>query len=113
MTRTLISALPDEIDARVTIRGWVQAIRDQKSVQFVIVRDETGLAQVVLGKADPPSELNERVSALTAESAVTIQGAVAADERVKLGGLELKLEALTVDALAEPEIIKLEIVIIF
>ena len=104
MTRTLISDLPGQIDRRVTIRGWVQAIRDQKSVQFVIVRDETGLAQVVLPKGEPPSELNERVSALTAESAVTIGGMVTADERVKLGGLELKLEELAVDSLAEPEV---------
>jgi nondiscriminating aspartyl-tRNA synthetase len=104
VTRILISQLPEQIDQRVTIRGWVQAIRDQKSVQFVIVRDETGMAQVVLPKAEPPSDLNERVSALTAESAVTITGTVAADERVKLGGLELKLEELAVDSLAEPEV---------
>jgi aspartyl-tRNA synthetase len=104
VTRTLIADLPEKVGQQATVRGWVQAIRDQKSVQFVIVRDESGLAQVVLPKADPPSELNERVSALTAESAVTIAGAVAADERVKLGGLELKLESLTVDALAEPEL---------
>jgi nondiscriminating aspartyl-tRNA synthetase len=104
VTRALITDLPGQIDERVTIRGWVQAIRDQKSVQFVIVRDETGLAQVVLPKGEPPSELNERVSALTAESAVTVTGTVAADERVKLGGLELKLEELEVDSLAEPEV---------
>ena len=104
MTRTLISDLPEQIDKQATIRGWVQAIRDQKSVQFVIVRDETGLAQVVLPKGDPPSELNERVSALTVESAVTLTGAVVADERVKLGGLELKLSELAVDSLAEPEV---------
>jgi aspartyl-tRNA synthetase len=104
VTRTLISDLPEQIDQQVTIRGWVQAIRDQKSVQFVIVRDETGMAQVVLPKGEPPSELNERVSALTAESAVTIAGTVAADERVKLGGLELKLEELQVDSPAEPEV---------
>jgi nondiscriminating aspartyl-tRNA synthetase len=104
VTRTLISDLPEQIDQQATIRGWVQAIRDQKSVQFVIVRDETGMAQVVLPKSEPPSELNERVSALTAESAVTIAGTVAADERVKLGGLELKLEELQVDSPAEPEV---------
>jgi nondiscriminating aspartyl-tRNA synthetase len=104
VNRTLIGDLPRKIDERVRIRGWVQAIRDQKSVQFVIVRDETGMAQVVLGKQDPPSELNERVSSLTAESAVTLTGTVAADERVKLGGLELRLEALEVDSLAEPEV---------
>jgi len=104
MTRTLISDLGEKVGQQATIRGWVQAIRDQKSVQFVIVRDESGLAQVVLPKGDPPSELNKAVSALTAESAVTITGTVAADERVKLGGLELKLEVLAVDSLAEPEV---------
>ena len=86
------------------IRGWVQAIRDQKRMQFLVIRDESGLAQVVLAKDDPPSGLNERLSALTAESAVTITGIVAADERVKLGGLELRLEDLEVDSLAEPEV---------
>jgi nondiscriminating aspartyl-tRNA synthetase len=104
VTRTLIGELPEKIGQRATIRGWVQAIRDQKSIQFVIVRDETGLAQVVLPKQEPPSELNEAISALTVESAVTISGTVAADERVKLGGLELKLEELAVDSLAEPEV---------
>jgi len=104
VTRTLIAELGEHVDSSVTIRGWAQAIRDQKSIQFVIVRDESGLAQVALPKSDPPSALNEAVSALTAESAVTITGTVAADARVKLGGLELRLEQLEVDAPAEPEL---------
>ena len=74
MNRALIAQLPQMVGERVTIRGWAQAVRDQKRVQFVIVRDETGLVQVVLEKSEPPSELNERVSALTAESAVTVTG---------------------------------------
>jgi nondiscriminating aspartyl-tRNA synthetase len=102
--RTPIAELPGLIGERVRLRGWVHALRDQKRVQFIVLRDETGLAQVVLAKDDPPSELNERVSALTVESAVTIVGTVAADERVNLGGLELKLEELEVDSLAEPEV---------
>ena len=104
MTRTLIAELPGKVGARVTIRGWVNAVRDQKRMQFVVVRDESGLAQVVLGKGDPPSELNEELSQLTPESAVTATGTVVADERVKLGGLELRLESLQVDSLAEPEL---------
>jgi aspartyl-tRNA synthetase len=104
MTRTLIAELPEKIGERVRIRGWTNAIRDQKRMQFLIVRDETGLVQVVLPKDEPPIELNEAVSALTVESAVTITGTVVADERVKLGGLEIKLEALQVDSLAEPEV---------
>jgi aspartyl/asparaginyl-tRNA synthetase len=102
--RTLIEALREKVGGPATVRGWVHAIRDQKKVQFVIVCDETGMAQVVLSKDDQPSALNDAVSALTAESAVTVSGTVVADERVKLGGLELKLEDLQVDSLAEPEV---------
>ncbi|HLH14228.1 MAG TPA: OB-fold nucleic acid binding domain-containing protein, partial [Solirubrobacteraceae bacterium] len=104
MARTLTSELPAKVGERVSVRGWAHAIRDQKRMQFVIVRDESGLVQVVLPKQDPPSELNERVSALTAESALTVTGSVIADERVKLGGLELRLEELDVDSPAEPEL---------
>jgi aspartyl-tRNA synthetase len=104
VSRTLIEELPGKVGEQVSIRGWVQTVRDQKRMQFVIVRDETGLAQVALAKREPPSELNEAVSALTAESAVTVMGTAVADERVKLGGLELKLEGLQVDSLAEPEV---------
>jgi nondiscriminating aspartyl-tRNA synthetase len=102
--RTLTSELPGKIGEQVKLRGWVNALRDQKRVQFIVLRDEAGMAQVVLAKEDPPSELNERVSALTQESAVTLTGTLAADERVKLKGVELKLEALEVDSLAEPEL---------
>jgi aspartyl-tRNA synthetase len=104
VARTLIAELPGKIGERVTIRGWVNALRDQKRMQFVVVRDESGLAQVALEKSEPPSALNEEVSALTAESAVTVTGTVAADERVNLGGLELRLQELQVDSLAEPEL---------
>ena len=104
MSRTLIEELPGQVGERVTVRGWVQTVRDQKRMQFLILRDETGLAQAVLPKEEPPSDLNEAVSALTAESAVTVTGTAVADERVKLGGLELRLEGLEVDSLAEPEV---------
>jgi aspartyl-tRNA synthetase len=104
VTRTLIGQLHDKVGERTTLRGWVNAVRDQKRMQFVIVRDETGLAQAVVDKRNPPSGLNEEISALTAESAITLSGTVVADERVKLGGLELRVEQLQVDSLAEPEL---------
>ena len=104
MTRTRIADLSEKVGEQVTIRGWVQVVRDQKRMQFLVIRDESGLAQVVVGKEDPPTELNEQVSSLTAESAVTVTGTVVADERVKLGGLELQLDGLTVDSPAEPEL---------
>ena len=104
MLRTRITDLSEHVGAQVSIRGWVQVVRDQKRMQFLVIRDETGSAQVVLGKDDPPTELNEAISGLAAESAVTVTGTVVADERVKLGGLELQLAGLTVDSPAEPEL---------
>jgi nondiscriminating aspartyl-tRNA synthetase len=102
--RTLVAELGGKVGERVRVRGWVSVVRDQKRMQFLIVRDETGLVQVVLSKEEEPSALNEEVSTLTSESAVTVTGTVVADERVKLGGLELRLEELEVDSLAEPEL---------
>jgi nondiscriminating aspartyl-tRNA synthetase len=104
LTRVLIDQLKSHTGETVRLRGWVHAVRDQKRVQFVVLRDETGMAQLVLAKDDPPSELNEAVSRLTDESAVTVTGVVVADERVKLGGLEVQIESLEVDSPAEPEL---------
>jgi nondiscriminating aspartyl-tRNA synthetase len=104
MTRTRIADLGEHVEEQVTIRGWVQVVRDQKRMQFLVIRDESGSAQAILGKEDPSSALNEEISALDAESAVTVTGKVVADERVKLGGLELQLDGLTVDSPAEPEL---------
>jgi nondiscriminating aspartyl-tRNA synthetase len=100
----MIAELGTKVAEQVTIRGWIHAVRDQKRMQFLVVRDESGLVQVVLAKDDPPSELNAAVSGLTHESAVTMTGIVVEDERVKLGGLELRLEGLQVDSLADPEL---------
>jgi nondiscriminating aspartyl-tRNA synthetase len=104
VARTAIADLQSKIGERVEVRGWVNAVRDQKRVQFVIVRDPTGMAQAVLGKDEQPSALNDSVSALAPESAVSVTGTVVADERVKLGGLELQLEGVEVVGAAEPEL---------
>ena len=104
MERTLVADLKGHLDRTVELRGWVHAVRDQKRIQFVVLRDETGLAQLTLGKDEPLSELNQAISALTPESAVTVTGKTVADERVKLGGLEVQLASLSIDWPAEPEL---------
>jgi aspartyl-tRNA synthetase len=104
MARTLIAELPAKVGETVRLRGWVNAVRDQKRMQFVILRDETGLAQAVLEKPEQPSELNAAISELADESAVTLTGTVVADERVRLGGVEVRLQELELDSPAEPEL---------
>jgi nondiscriminating aspartyl-tRNA synthetase len=104
VTRTVVADLKSHLTQTVELRGWVHAVRDQKRMQFVVLRDESGLAQLVLGKDEQPSELNEAISALTPESAIVATGLVVADERVKLGGVEVQLASLSVDSPAEPEL---------
>ncbi len=88
----------------VTIGGFVEGVRDQKRVQFVIVEDETGRAQAVHSQtsgewANP--ELADEISNLTTGSAVEVKGPVVQDSRVKLGGFEIKIEDFTVHSLAK------------
>lgn len=86
--------------AHVTLCGWAQAIRDQKNMQFVIVRDHTGSVQVVREKREDP--LSALISTLTAESALRVTGTVVANEKVKLGGIEVVLDDLCVISPAPP-----------
>jgi aspartyl-tRNA synthetase len=100
MDRCMIGALRDSIGKSVTIQGWLQTLRDQKKMQFLVVRDVSGAVQVVFEKNANP-ELAEKISALSVESGVTISGTVVDNPIVKLGGLELQLDSLRVDAPAE------------
>ena len=99
MERTWIKDLRQMVGQRVKLQGHLQTLRDQKKMQFLILRDTTGLAQVAFYKPND-SQMAERISALTTESALTITGTVADNPVVKLGGLEVQLETLTVENLA-------------
>ncbi len=100
MDRTLIKDLPDHIEEQVTIKGWLHTLRDQKNMQFLILRDRTGLVQVAHWKKGNP-ELADLISTIGTESALTITGKVVKNDVVKLGGIEVQLEDLQVDGAAE------------
>jgi aspartyl-tRNA synthetase len=94
MNRTLISALPALIGQKARIAGFAQVIRDQKRMQFVVLRDHTGMAQLFHEKGDGDDPIKESISSLTQESAIVATGTVVSNPSVKLGGIEVKLESL-------------------
>ena len=96
MERTSISELKNYIGETVKVQGWLQKLRDQKSMQFLILRDRTGSVQVAFWKKGD-LELAEKISTIGTESALTITGKVVENESVKLGGLEIQLETITVE----------------
>lgn len=104
MERTVIRDLRNAIGTHVRLMGWVQTVRDQKKVQFVILRDHTGSMQLVRDRTSPEDELTRAISALTPESAVEVEGTVVQNAKVKLGQLEVVLDALTVVSAAPPQL---------
>jgi len=98
MERTLVRDAKGKVGEVVTLRGFVHAVRNQKAVQFIILRDLTGLIQVVVERSEQNIELNERIAQLTRESTVEIRGLVVSNPNVKLGRLEVQLQTLLVAA---------------
>ena len=107
--RTLIKNLLAATDGPVSVSGWVDTVRDQKKVQFVVLRDESGAVQLVNPRASDADgntvadELSDTISGLAQGTFLTATGELKHDERVKLGGVEIKLEALEIAAAANPE----------
>ena len=62
----------------------------------MILRDHTGLMQIVAERSETNKDMNEEVSALTRESVVEVTGDVISNPGVKLGQLELQLKTLCV-----------------
>jgi aspartyl-tRNA synthetase len=81
----------------------VETLRDQKRIQFIIIRDESGSVQVTYPRPADEDALADKVSALTNGSFVEIHGNLKHDERVKLGGIEILLTDLTVVSESLPD----------
>ncbi len=101
MERTLIRDAKEKIGELVTLKGFVQTVRNQKAVQFLILRDQTGIMQVVAERSDENKDINEAIATLTRESAVEVTGVVVSNPNVKLGQLEVQLKTLHIDSLCD------------
>ena len=103
LNRSKIGELVGQQDGPVTIGGWVETLRDQKRIQFIIIRDESGSVQVTYPRPSEEDALADQVSALTHGSFVIVKGQLKHDERVKLGGIEILLEGLEVVSASLPD----------
>jgi len=95
---TLISIadIAQYVDQEVTIRGWLYNKTGKGKLQFLKVRDGTGLIQSVAFKKDLPEDVFETARSLTQESSVQVTGIVRADERAPgyPGGYEIGITTL-------------------
>ncbi len=103
LNRNTIASLAAQADGPVTIGGWVETLRDQKRIQFIIIRDESGSVQVTYPRPADEDALADQVSSLSNGSFVEITGNLKHDERVKLGGIEILLTGMKIVSLANPD----------
>ncbi|MFW5942703.1 MAG: asparagine--tRNA ligase [Chloroflexota bacterium] len=85
-------------DQEVTIRGWLYNSTGKGRLQFLQLRDGTGIVQAVAFKPDLDEELFEEIRRLGQESSVVVTGSVRQDDRAPgvPGGYELGLKSLEV-----------------
>lgn len=84
----------------VTLRGWVYNKRSSGKLQFILLRDGTGIIQCVAFKGNFSAEHFESLDKLTQESSLEIRGQVRKDSRSP-GGYELDIADFKVIQLAE------------
>ena len=85
---------------KAKIQGFVENLRDGKSMAFLVIKDITGVMQVTVEKEKVPA-VAEVVSQLTLDSVVTITGDIVANEYVKLNGIEMLPEEIKIESLAD------------
>ncbi len=102
MSRTLTAQLPQRIGQRATLQGWIHRRRRLSRVAFLVVRDRSGLAQVVIGDGPARRQLDD----FGEETVVSVEGAVVANPKAP-GGAELTDARITVLGSAEPPPVEL------
>lgn len=98
MERTYIASVTPGAVYRIS--GFVENLRNKRTMAFLVIRDITGKLQVTLEKEKYP-ELAALVDQLTIQSVVTVEGEVVANEYVKMGGMEMLPQKLTIESIAD------------
>ena len=86
-----IREVRDNIGVRVKVFGWVHTLRSQGSLQFLELRDGTGIPALLQTVFAPPCSQTFEAISLHREASVCVFGTLKADERAK-GGVELQAD---------------------
>ncbi len=91
--RNLVSELPALVGSAVSLSGWVHRVRDLGGVSFLLLRDRSGICQLVFdSKPD-----------VLPESVVRVQGVAASNGKAP-GGIEVRVIDMEVLSAAAPDL---------
>lgn len=83
------------------VAGFVETIRNKKAMCFIVLRDISGKLQLTIEKEKHP-ELVETLDKITVDSVIEATGPILASEYVKLNGMEMYPDSITIDSVAAP-----------
>jgi asparaginyl-tRNA synthetase len=100
MTFAYIADIAAHEGKEVTLRGWIYNRRSSGKLQFILLRDGTGIIQCVAFKGNFTPEQFEALDKATQESSISIQGKVRKDARAP-GGFELDMSGFEIHQVAD------------
>ncbi len=100
-----IGNIAEHVGETVTIKGWLYAKTGKGRLQFLQVRDGTGIVQCVVFKKEVTPEVFEAARDLSQESSLIVTGSIRADDRAPgvPGGFELGVSDLEIVQLVTDE----------
>ncbi|MBR6071323.1 MAG: aspartate--tRNA(Asn) ligase [Acholeplasmatales bacterium] len=84
------------------VAGFVENIRNKKSMCFIVLRDVSGKLQITVEKANHP-DWEEMLASITIDTVIEAEGKIVSSEYVKLNGMEMYPDSIKIlSSIAEP-----------
>lgn len=83
------------------VAGFVENIRNKKSMCFIVLRDVSGKLQLTIEKSKHP-ELEETLASITIDTVIEAEGLILDSEYVKLNHMEMYPDTINVLSIAAP-----------
>lgn len=87
-------------EQEIIISGWIEKIREQKTMIFVILKDSTGSIQVAIDKQTSP-DIAIKVGKLLRHSVVRFVGKAVKQDKVVLRGMEFIPYSVEIESIAQ------------
>ncbi len=85
----------------VTLAGWVHEVRETSKITFLILRDRTGLVQIIGKKGNAEDKIIKQMS-LPKESVIAVKGIVQENKEAKKGFEIIPIEITNLNPLSAP-----------
>jgi aspartyl-tRNA synthetase len=86
---------------KVEIKGWASELRDLGKLKFILLRDITGVIQIVAHRDKVKAEIFDEIKKITEESAIAVSGTVKKSKQAP-GGVEIVPDKIELIAKSDP-----------